>query len=124
VANALAGRATLGDQLAAREAQATASRETYRLSELRYRNGVASYLELLDAQRALFSAEQALIQTRLLERLNRVALYKVLGGGWTNPKPTAAAEAATAPNDAKAAATPSIAASAPASTAAPASAQP
>lgn len=94
VANALAGRATLGDQLAAREAQATASRETYRLSELRYRNGVASYLELLDAQRALFSAEQALIQTRLLERLNRVALYKVLGGGWTT---TPAADNAALP---------------------------
>ena len=110
VANALAGRATLGDQLTALEAQATASREAYRLSELRYRNGIASYLQLLDAQRTLFSAEQALVQTRLLERLNQVALYKALGGGWTVP---AAAGAANAP----AVATPATAATTPAATA-------
>ena len=110
MANALAGRATLGDQLTALEAQATASREAYRLSELRYRNGIASYLQLLDAQRTLFSAEQALVQTRLLERLNQVALYKALGGGWTVP---AAAGAANAP----AVATPATAATTPAATA-------
>ena len=110
VANALAGRATLDDQLTALEAQATASREAYRLSELRYRNGIASYLQLLDAQRTLFSAEQALVQTRLLERLNQVALYKALGGGWTVP---AAAGAANAP----AVATPATAATTPAATA-------
>ena len=110
VANALAGRATLGDQLTALEAQATASREAYRLSELRYRNGIASYLQLLDAQRTLFSAEQALVQTRLLERLNQVALYKALGGGWTVP---AAADAANT----SAVATPATAATTPAATA-------
>ena len=95
VADALAGRATLGDQLVALEAQATASRESYRLAELRYRNGIASYLHLLDAQRTLFSTEQALVQTRLMERLNQVTLYKALGGGWTAP--AAAAESAAAP---------------------------
>ena len=85
VADALAGRATLGEQLAALEAQATANRESYRLADLRYRNGIASYLYLLDAQRALFASEQALTQTRLLERLNQVELYKALGGGWSDP---------------------------------------
>lgn len=95
VADALAGRATLGDQLVALEAQAAASRESYRLAELRYRNGIASYLHLLDAQRTLFSTEQALVQTRLMERLNQITLYKALGGGWTAP--AAAAESAAAP---------------------------
>lgn len=95
VADALAGRATLGEQLAALEAQATASRESYRLADLRYRNGIASYLNLLDAQRALFTSEQALTQTRLLERLNQVELYKALGGGWNDPAPAAAAAAAS-----------------------------
>lgn len=118
VADALAGRATLGEQLAALEAQAAASRDSYRLAELRYRNGIASYLHLLDAQRTLFSTEQALVQTRLLQRLNQVTLYKALGGGWTAPAKTRAAEAATAFSDAKAATSPSTAASAPASTAA------
>ena len=92
VADALAGRATLGEQLAALEAQATANRESYRLADLRYRNGIASYLYLLDAQRALFASEQALTQTRLLERLNQVELYKALGGGWSDPGAVPVAE--------------------------------
>lgn len=84
-ADALAGRATLGDQLAALEAQATAERDRFRLADLRYRNGIASYLDLLDAQRSLFATEQALAQTRLAQRANEVQLYKTLGGGWTEP---------------------------------------
>jgi multidrug efflux system outer membrane protein len=85
VADALAGRATLGDQLAALEAQTAAERDRYRLADLRYRNGVASYLDLLDAERSLFSVEQSLAQVRLAQRSNDVALYKALGGGWTEP---------------------------------------
>ena len=104
VADALAGRATLGDQLVALEAQAAASRESYRLAELRYRNGIASYLHLLDAQRTLFSTEQALVQTRLMERLNQVTLYKALGGGWMVP--AAAAESAAEPTASPSAASP------------------
>lgn len=84
-ADALAGRATLGDQLTALETQATAERDRFRLADLRYRNGVASYLDLLDAQRSLFATEQALAQTRLAQRANEVQLYKALGGGWTEP---------------------------------------
>jgi outer membrane protein, multidrug efflux system len=53
------------------------------LSELRYTNGVASYLDLLDAQRSLFAARQALIQTRLAQLQNQVLLYRALGGGWS-----------------------------------------
>ena len=82
VADALAGRATLGEQLAAQEAQAQAETDRFRLAELRYRNGVASYLDVLDAQRSLFSTQQALAQTRLAQQQNQVALYKALGGGY------------------------------------------
>jgi multidrug efflux system outer membrane protein len=82
VADALAGRATLGEQLAAQEAQAQAETDRFRLAELRYRNGVASYLDVLDAQRSLFATQQALAQTRLAQQQNQVALYKALGGGY------------------------------------------
>lgn len=82
VADALAGSATLGEQLSAQQAQATAEAERFRLAELRYRNGVASFLDVLDAQRSLFATQQALTQTRLLQQQNQVALFKALGGGW------------------------------------------
>ena len=82
-ADALAGRDTLSAQLTALETQATAERDRFRLADLRYRNGIASYLDLLDAQRSLFATEQALAQMRLAQRANEVQLYKALGGGWT-----------------------------------------
>ena len=82
VADALAGRATLGEQLRAQQAQAKAEETRTKLADLRYRNGASSYLDVLDAQRSLFSAQQAVVQTQVAERQNRVTLYKVLGGGW------------------------------------------
>lgn len=90
VADALAGRATYGDQARAAQAQADAEQARFTLSDLRYRNGVASYLDLLDAQRSLFAAQQAAIQARLALAQNQVTMYKVLGGGWkaTDTVPT------------------------------------
>ncbi|HJV95043.1 MAG TPA: efflux transporter outer membrane subunit [Albitalea sp.] len=82
VSDALAGRATLGEQARAQTAQARAEEARYRLADLRYRNGAASYLDVLDAQRALFAAQQAAVQTQALQVQNLVTLYKVLGGGW------------------------------------------
>ena len=82
VADALAGRATLGEQLAAVQQQADADAERLRLSELRYRGGVASSLDWLDAQRSLFATQQSLAQLRLAQQQNQVALYKALGGGY------------------------------------------
>lgn len=82
VADALAERTTLSEQLDARRKLVEASAESYRLSDARYRNGVDSYLVLLDAQRSRYAAEQELIAARLSEAGNRVALYKVMGGGW------------------------------------------
>lgn len=83
VADALAGRATLGEQLAAVQGQADADAERLRLTELRYRGGVASSLDLLDAQRSMFATQQSLAQVKLAQQQNLVALYKALGGGWT-----------------------------------------
>jgi multidrug efflux system outer membrane protein len=82
VADALAGQATYGEQLRAQRAVADAENERFKLSDLRYRNGAASYLDLLDAQRSLFSAQQAAVQANLARLQNQVTLYRVLGGGW------------------------------------------
>jgi multidrug efflux system outer membrane protein len=82
VADALAGRATLGEQLRALRAQTEAEAVRFKLSDLRYRNGIASALDVLDSQRSLYSAQQAAVQIQLAQLQNQVVLYKTLGGGW------------------------------------------
>jgi multidrug efflux system outer membrane protein len=82
VADALAGRATLTEELRAVKAQEGAEQVRYDLAKLRYEGGQSSYLEYLDAQRSLFSAQQQTIRTGLAEIQNRINLYKALGGGW------------------------------------------
>jgi multidrug efflux system outer membrane protein len=82
VSDALAGRATLGEQLRAQTAQLTAEETRMRLTELRFQHGAASSFDVLDAQRSLFAAQQAVVQVQALQVQNRVTLYKVLGGGW------------------------------------------
>jgi multidrug efflux system outer membrane protein len=81
VADALAARSTLDDQLAAQQALVTASAQAYRLADMRFRGGVDSYLSALDAQRTLYSAQQQLQNVRLTRLQNLVTLYKALGGG-------------------------------------------
>jgi multidrug efflux system outer membrane protein len=81
VADTLASRGTLGDQLAAQQSLAEATADSYRLSVARYDKGVDSYLVVLDSQRSTYSAEQGLINVRLALLANQVTLYKVLGGG-------------------------------------------
>ncbi len=81
VADALAGQATYGEQLRAQRGVAAAEAERFAMADLRYRNGAASYLDLLDAQRSLFSAQQAAVQANLARLQNQVTLYRVLGGG-------------------------------------------
>jgi NodT family efflux transporter outer membrane factor (OMF) lipoprotein len=88
VADALAGQSTFSEQLRAQRAVAEAEADRYNLADLRYKNGAASYLELLDAQRALFQAQQAAVQANLQRLQNQVTLYSVLGGGWTEPAAT------------------------------------
>ena len=88
VSDALAGRATLTEQLRAQVAQARAAQTSFKLAELRYRQGASSYLDVLDAQRALFASEQASVQVQTLQVQNLLTLYKVLGGGWTSTPAT------------------------------------
>lgn len=81
-ADALVGVRTGREQLAAQVAQAAALRDGYRLAQRRYEGGIASYLELLEAQRGLFAAEIAVTQTRRAYLEATVQLYKALGGRW------------------------------------------
>jgi len=81
VADALAGRATLMDQLRALEVQRQAEAARLQLVQVRVDNGVGTTLELLDAERSLFAAAQAEVQTRLAEQQSRIAMYRALGGG-------------------------------------------
>lgn len=79
VADALARRGTIGEQLSAQMALEAASNEAYTLSEARYRQGVDPYLSMLDAQRTLYAARRTLATTRLIQAQNLVALYTSLG---------------------------------------------
>jgi multidrug efflux system outer membrane protein len=81
VADVLAVRGTVNQQIAAQQSLVDAVTETYRLSNARYTKGIDSYLSVLDAQRSLYGAEQGLIALRLARLNNVVALYKALGGG-------------------------------------------
>ena len=91
VADALAARGTLDEQLAAQQDLAKAAATAYRLADMRFRGGVDSYLAALDAQRALYSAQQQLQNVRLLRLENLVTLYKTLGGGLREHTPSAQA---------------------------------
>ncbi len=81
VADALVARSTLEDQLVAQQALVTASAAAYKLADMRFRGGVDTYLNALDAQRALYTAQQGLQTVRLTRLQNLVTLYKALGGG-------------------------------------------
>ena len=85
VADALAARATLGEQFRAQQAQVDAESTRFKLADLRYQNGISSYLDVLDAQRSLFAVQQSLVQTRLAQLQSQITLYKTLGGGWKDP---------------------------------------
>jgi multidrug efflux system outer membrane protein len=80
--DALAGVRTTRDQVVAQETQTLALRRGLQLAELRYRTGIANYLEVLDAQRSLFTAELALSQAQLDQLSAAVQLYRSLGGAW------------------------------------------
>jgi len=82
VADALVARQTFAEQAEAQLAQAQAEAARLSLSTLRYDTGVASQLDLLDAQRALFAAQQAHIQAQLARQQAHISVYKALGGGW------------------------------------------
>jgi outer membrane protein, multidrug efflux system len=72
------------DQAVAQQRQVDALRRAFDLANRRYQNGVSSYLEVLDAQRNLFSSELALTQAQRQELVAGVQLYKALGGAWSD----------------------------------------
>ena len=82
VADALAVRGSVDREVSAQESLVHAVSETYRLSNSRYDKGMDSYLSVLDSQRNLYAAQQALVYLNLEKVANRVQLYAVMGGGW------------------------------------------
>ncbi|HSI18098.1 MAG TPA: efflux transporter outer membrane subunit [Sphingomonas sp.] len=80
VADALARRGTIDGQLKAQQALAVSSADNYRLSDARYRGGIDTFLNSLDAQRSLYSARRSLVATQLTKATNLVTLYRTLGG--------------------------------------------
>ncbi|MDC8758662.1 efflux transporter outer membrane subunit [Janthinobacterium sp. hw3] len=80
VADALSGRRWLAEQVRIQRTALAAQSERARLAKLRYDNGAAPYLEVLDAQRDLLSVEQQLVQTRRALLSSQVSLYAALGG--------------------------------------------
>lgn len=85
VADALTARDWLNEQVKAQAAVLASESERLKLAEARYNNGIASSLEVFDAQRQQFAAEQSLVDARLLRLINTVELYRSLGGGLVPP---------------------------------------
>ncbi|MFA8326716.1 efflux transporter outer membrane subunit [Burkholderia ubonensis] len=83
VADAFAARDWIDAQLAAQQAVYEADGARLKLAERRYGSGVATYLELLDAQRSTFESGQELIRLKQLRLGNAITLYRALGGGWS-----------------------------------------
>jgi multidrug efflux system outer membrane protein len=81
VADALAQRGTINEQVSAQTAGADSAQVAARLSNARYRVGVGSFLDYLVNQRNAYTAQQALVTTRLNRELNLIELYRALGGG-------------------------------------------
>jgi multidrug efflux system outer membrane protein len=80
VSDGLVRRASLLEQLEAQRSLLESLTATFSLSESRYKEGLDSYLGVLDAQRSLYSAQQGLVATRLASQSNQILLFKALGG--------------------------------------------
>ena len=85
VADALAQRGTIDEQVAAQQALTAASANALRLSTARFEQGSDTYLNVLIAQRTLYTARQTLVASQLAKSVNLVTLYTVLGGGLNSP---------------------------------------
>jgi NodT family efflux transporter outer membrane factor (OMF) lipoprotein len=85
VETSLGGIAHFREQEGYQAEQVAQSQQAFDIAQIRYREGVADYLTVLDAQRTLYSARDQLGQVKLQRLQAIVALYKALGGGWTDP---------------------------------------
>jgi multidrug efflux system outer membrane protein len=85
VSDALVGVRTSRDQAAALDLQVAALQRAEALANMRYQAGLSSYLDLLDAQRQLYTAQLTQAQARRVRLTSAVQLYKALGGSWTQP---------------------------------------
>ncbi|MDR3221958.1 MAG: efflux transporter outer membrane subunit [Candidatus Accumulibacter sp.] len=81
VADALAVRGTIDEQMAAQESLTATVADTYRLAERRYNSGIEDFLSVLDAQRSHFAAQQSLVTLRFAKLAAQIQLYVALGGG-------------------------------------------
>lgn len=97
VADALAGEATYSEQLDALRALEGSAAETLELARLRYETGIDSFLQVQNAEVNLYTAQQLFLQTGMDSLLNRVELYKALGGGWLEDSATGLPVADTSP---------------------------
>jgi multidrug efflux system outer membrane protein len=82
VSDALVSYRRTVEQRAEQEKLVNALRDSVRLSILRYRGGLDSYLQVLDSQRNLFQGDLALARLKRDELISVVSLYRALGGGW------------------------------------------
>ena len=82
VADVLVQREGLQAQIEAQTSLTDAATEAFRLADARFRNGIDSYLVVLDAQRTLYTAQQSLVTLQLNDAASQLTLYKAMGGGW------------------------------------------
>ena len=83
VSDGLAAKETFEDQLQVEQQRVSATAAAFQLADQRFREGEDDSLAVLDAQRAHYAAQQALVRVRLARLSNLVHLYKALGGGWS-----------------------------------------
>ena len=88
VSDVLATRATLGEQLEAQYRLQDNFEQTYQIADARFKAGIANYLDVLDAQRSLFSTQQGILDLELQKIISQIELYQVLGGGANLDVPT------------------------------------
>ncbi|MCD1280295.1 TolC family protein [Psychrobacter sp. CCUG 69069] len=89
VSDVLATRATLGEQLEAQYRLQDNFEQTYQIADARFKAGISNYLDVLDAQRSLFSTQQGILDLELQKIVSQVELYQALGGGANLDAPTA-----------------------------------
>ena len=82
VADVLVQREGLQTQIEAQTSLTDAATEAFRLADARFKNGIDSYLVVLDAQRTLYTAQQSLVTLQLNDAASQLTLYKTMGGGW------------------------------------------